>query len=134
MDLANFNQELANQLVGAYAAGEGFAAKQLFRELKADAGLPPGNVCASSASGACVCAENCECDSISYNNTARVAGLLGNLLDEIKQAGINQAYGVLIPRFFCIAEKALQYEPEASNGNPSSEPVAEQSPKKKSGR
>ena len=131
MDLANFNQELADQLVGAYAAGEGFASKQLFRELKADAGLPSGSVCTS---GVCQCAENCECDSISYNNTARVAGLLGGLLDSIKQAGINEAYGVLIPRFFCIAEKALQYESEASNGNPSSEPVAEQSPKKKSGR
>lgn len=131
MDLSNFNQELASQFVGAYAEGLGSASKQLFQALKVDAGLPSGNICATSV---CQCAENCGCDSISYNNTVRVAGLLGSLLDEIKQAGINQAYGVLIPRFFCIAEKALQYESEASNGNPSSEPVAEQSSKKKSGR
>lgn len=131
MDLSNFNQDLANQFVGAYAEGVGFAAQQLFRELKADAGLPPGLVCVA---GNCGCAENCECDSISYNNTVGVAKVLGGLLDSIKQAGIHEAYGSLIPRFLCIAEKALQYKPEASNGNPDSEPIAEQSPKKKSGR
>lgn len=131
MDLSNFNQDLANQFVGAYAEGVGFAAKQLFQALKADAGLPPGLVCSASV---CGCAENCECDSISYNNTAGVAKVLGGLLDSIKQASIHEAYGSLIPRFFCIAEKALQYEPEANNdGNLSSEPVAKQSPKKKSG-
>ena len=130
MDLSNFNQDLANQFVGAYVEDVGFAAKQLLKALKADAGLPPGLVCTASV---CGCAENCECDSISYNNTVGVAKVLGGLLDSIKQAGIHEAYGSLIPRFFCIAEKALQYEPEANDGNLSSEPVAKQSPKKKSG-
>lgn len=131
MDLSNFNQDLANQFVGAYAEGAGAAASQVFQALKSDAGLPPGNICNP---GTCKCAENCDCDSIRYNNTIGVAKILGELLDQIKVADLNSVYGSLIPRFFCIAEKALQYKPEASNGNPSSEPVAEQSPKKKPSR
>jgi|GEM_PF-3372783 len=123
MHLNNFHQEIAAQFVGAFVEGSEIAARQLFQSLKADAGLPIHNICLA---GACDCAENCECDSISYNNTDEVAKVLSDLLDQIKVAGVDQAYGVLIPRFFCISEKALAFEQGQNNGNADSESGSEQ--------
>lgn len=123
MDLSNFNQELASQFVGAYASKSEVAARQLFQALKADAGLPVHNICTA---GVCDCAENCECINLSYNNVVEVAKVLGDLLDQIRVAGVDQAYGQLIPRFFCIAEKALTFEQGPNNGNADSESSSEQ--------
>lgn len=124
MEVSNFNQELANQFVGAYAAGNASAASQVFLALKQDAGLPSRSVCSGSP---CDCAENCECNSISYNDTVRVAKILGEILDQIKVGDMNSVFGSLIPRFFCIAEKALEYEFEDDDGETGSESISEQS-------
>jgi hypothetical protein len=123
MEVSNFNQELANQFVGAYAAENSPAANQLFLALKQDAGLSGSRIC----SDPCSCAENCECDSIRYNDTVRVAKILGEILDQIKVADMNSVFGSLIPRFFCIAEKALDNESEEDDGETGSESGSEQS-------
>lgn len=124
MEVSNFNQELANQFVGAFAADNLPAANQLFLALKQDAGLPARNVCLGSP---CDCAENCECNSISYNDTVRVAKTLGEILDQIKVGDMNSVFGSLIPRFFCLAEKALYHKIEDEDGETDSESGSEQS-------
>jgi hypothetical protein len=123
MEVSNFNQELANQFVGAYAAENGPAANQVFFLLKKDAGLPSGRICSDS----CDCAENCECNSIRYNDTVRVAKIMGEILDQIRVGDMNSVFGSLIPRFFCIAEKALEHESEEDDGETGSESSPEQS-------
>lgn len=124
MEVSNFNQELANQFVGAYAAKNSPAAHQVLFALKQDAGLSSRSVCSGSP---CNCAENCECNSISYNDTVRVARTLGEILDQIKVGDMNSVFGSLIPRFFCIAEKALEHESEDDDGETGSESSSEQS-------
>lgn len=123
MEVSNFNQELANQFLGAYAAENVPASHQVFLALKQDAGLPSRSIC----SDVCNCAENCECSSISYNDTVRVAKVLGEILDQIKIGDMNSVFGSLIPRFFCIAEKALEYQAEDDDGETGSESGSEQS-------
>jgi hypothetical protein len=124
MQLQNFNQEIATQFVGAYSEFSEVAARQLFQELKADAGLPMGPICSKDG---CNCSEFCGCDDICYNDVIGAAYKLSDLLNQIRVASVNLAYSSLIPSFFCIAEKALTIEPEEKHGNIDSESESEQS-------
>jgi hypothetical protein len=124
--MRNFNPERAAELVKFLENKESMLASLWLTALILEAQLEP---CCQDQ-----CVENCDHCSISYNDSI-VA--LRQILSDASTAPFEQAYGVLFPRFVCIASKAvaqIQFAPkESQDGNTGSEPSSEQSPEENSG-
>jgi hypothetical protein len=121
----NFNPELAADFAKSVDSGDVLLAAYHFGSLVHDA---QWQGCGAEK---CECCENCDCNSISYNNPKEVASVLKSILYDLQSAPLAMSYGYHIPRFFCIGERfvAASQPKEVSDGEISSEPV-EQSPKK----
>jgi len=121
----NFHPELAAEFATAVESGDILMAAYKFGMLVHDA---QWQGCSQEQ---CDCCENCDCNSISYNNPKEVASVLKSILFDLQSAPLAMSYGYHIPRFFCIGDKFVaQSQPsEVSDGEVSSEPV-EQSSKK----
>jgi hypothetical protein len=124
--MRNFNPELAAEVVQLLEQGEVFLGYAQLRSLAEEAQLE------ACCQGQCV--ENCDHCSISYNDSVAA---LRQILSDASTAPFDQAYGVLFPRFICIASKAfggieLPVQ-ESQDGNTGSEPSSEQSPEENSG-
>jgi hypothetical protein len=115
----NFHPELAAEFATAVESGDILMAAYKFGLLVNDA---QWQGCSQEQ---CECCENCDCNSISYNNSKEVASVLKSILFDLQSAPLAMSYGYHIPRFFCIGDKFVaQSQPsEVSDGEVSSEPV-----------
>jgi hypothetical protein len=124
--MRNFNPELAAEVVELLEQGEVFLGNGRLQKLAREAQLE------ACCQGQCV--ENCDHCSISYNDSVLA---LRQILSDAQSAPFDQAYGVLFPKFVCIASKAFAGielpVQESQDGNTGSEPSSEQSPEENSG-
>ena len=126
--MRNFNPELAQEVVSMIESGSSWTAGSKLHQLASE------SECQACCQGQC--AENCDCCGISYNDTVAVAERLRSLLQDAGSAPFDVAYGVLFPKFVCIASKAVEAlagKKVQDNGNTGSEPSPEQSPEANSG-
>ena len=133
--MRNFNPELAKEVVSLIESGSSWTAGSKLHQLASE------SECQACCQGECP--EHCDCCGISYNDTVAVSVVLSSLLQDAVSAPFDVAYGVLFPKFICIASKsveALAGKKVQNNGNSSSQSSPEQSPeanpsrKKLSGR
>lgn len=116
----NFNSDLAAHLVGQIENHFWAVASVTRNQIIAELGDDPS-------------CENCECDSISYNNTDSVTAKLVDLVNAMQTATVAETYGNLVPQFLCISGKAIAFNTKkAKDGKDRSKPVAVESPKEDS--
>lgn len=116
--MINFHQEIAHQFVDAVEQDSVEEAKHLLNALVLDAQvtLPPHN-----------CGQFCNESCISYNyaeHTEEALAEFRDLLVKIHNGSHGDIYGVLVPRFFCLASQWLQSQEETvDDGELGSEPI-----------
>jgi|688.fasta_scaffold01606_48 hypothetical protein len=124
--MRNFNPDLAAEVVELLEQGEVFLGSAKLKSLIHEADL---QVCCSSP-----CVENCDHCSISYNDSVLA---LRQILADAQSAPFEQAYGILFPKFVCIASKAFAGielpVQESQDGNIGSESSPEQSSEENTG-
>lgn len=119
--MINFNQTLAADFVAALDSDDPKAAVSVYQSIIQSSGVKS---CKDAI-------KNCVCDSISYNNEDLIRTRLAELLPQIAAAGVNLAFGYLIPEFLCLAEKLLTLR--NNDGKTRSKPLRQGTDKDPSG-
>lgn len=113
--MINFNQDIACEFIEALEHGNSKDVQHVFRALVIDAQADPSELTCQKVDGSPCCEYN--------DRDSAIEGLketLATIATGVQPH--SEVWGVLVPRFFCIASRLVK---ESTDGESGSEPVPE---------